>query len=231
MTWSQQVLHYCERTGYGFWDEPINALTNGAFVAAALAIFLMLHRRGERDWPVVALATVVMLVGIGSFLFHTFATRWAMLADVLPIAIFIYGYLLLALRRFLGLALWPALALLAAFAAVNVTAQIHGGRALNGSVAYLPALGALIAVAGAIAFSIRRGFGAREPRLRLARGLLGAAILFAVSLVFRTVDRPACDALPLGTHFLWHLLNAMLLYMLLRLALLAQPTARGSASH
>ncbi len=44
-----------------------------------------------------------------------------------------------------------------------------------------------------------------------ARGLaLGAGILI-VSLTFRTLDRPLCDALPLGTHFLWHIVNATML--------------------
>ena len=39
---------------------------------------------------------------------------------------------------------------------------------------------------------------------------LGAAIL-VVSLTFRTLDGPLCAAVPLGTHFLWHILNAVML--------------------
>ena len=42
-------------------------------------------------------------------------------------------------------------------------------------------------------------------------GLLLGAALFALSLTFRTLDRPLCDAFPLGTHFVWHLLNGLLL--------------------
>ena len=44
-----------------------------------------------------------------------------------------------------------------------------------------------------------------------ARGMaLGAAIL-VVSLAFRTLDGPVCDTLTLGTHFLWHILNGLML--------------------
>ena len=44
---------------------------------------------------------------------------------------------------------------------------------------------------------------------------VGAGIL-AVSLGFRTVDEAVCGAVPIGTHFLWHLLNAVLLGWMIR---------------
>jgi hypothetical protein len=35
--------------------------------------------------------------------------------------------------------------------------------------------------------------------------------LLVVSLTFRSVDLTACGAWPVGTHFMWHLLNAAML--------------------
>jgi hypothetical protein len=49
------------------------------------------------------------------------------------------------------------------------------------------------------------------------RRLLTAGGLFTMSLVFRTVDNAVCAALSAGTHFLWHILNAWLLYLLVSL--------------
>ena len=44
-----------------------------------------------------------------------------------------------------------------------------------------------------------------------AHGLaIGSAIL-VVSLTFRSVDEPICRALPIGTHFVWHLFNGLML--------------------
>ena len=44
-----------------------------------------------------------------------------------------------------------------------------------------------------------------------ARGLaIGAAILL-LSLMFRTIDLPVCGAVPFGTHFMWHVLNGIML--------------------
>jgi multisubunit Na+/H+ antiporter MnhB subunit len=44
-----------------------------------------------------------------------------------------------------------------------------------------------------------------------SRGLaIGSGILI-VSLTARTLDQPLCPHLPFGTHFLWHILNAVML--------------------
>ncbi|MBM3609553.1 MAG: hypothetical protein FJX29_14095 [Alphaproteobacteria bacterium] len=217
--WSQQFINYCERAGHGFWDEPLNAITNLAFQIAAGAISLLLRKADTADWPVAALALVAAATGAGTFLFHTFATRWALLADVIPIAMFIYGYLFLALRRFLRLQLAGAIILLAVFAGLNILTQAWGGRVLNSSFAYLPALLAILSVAAALVWQSARSSSLSIRNRRIARRLLLASALFAVSLFFRTIDRKACAIIPAGTHFLWHILNAVLLYWLLRIAL------------
>jgi len=46
--------------------------------------------------------------------------------------------------------------------------------------------------------------------------LLIAAGVFTLSLCLRTVDAAACERFPLGTHFLWHLLNGAVLYLAVR---------------
>jgi hypothetical protein len=207
MDWTTPIDLYCERTDASFWAEPANALTNAAFLIAALAALVLWRRNGARDWPVLALIVVVFTVGLGSFTFHTVATRGAALADVIPIAIFIYGYLLLALRRFLHLPAGMTIATVLAYAVgTQALSWLAPRDALNGSVGYLPALVALIVVA-------------RMTRAPARRGLELAVMLFTVSLALRTVDLAVCDTIPLGTHFLWHLLNAGVLYVLLRTAI------------
>src|SRR5262249_56286423 len=98
MNWWAPIDRYCERTDASFWAEPANALTNAAFLIAAAAAFWLWRRAGSRDWPVLALIIVVVAVGIGSFAFHTLATRGAVLAHVIPLAIFIFGSPLFSFR-------------------------------------------------------------------------------------------------------------------------------------
>ena len=203
--WWRRIDAYCERGGPEFWAEPVNAVTNALFVLGALLAWRIWRREAPDDLAIPVLLALVVAIGVGSFLFHTFATAWAALADVLPITAFIVVYLVLTVRRFVGTAWWLALAAGVAFlpaaAFVERALSTLVGPALGGSEGYAPALLALLA------------FGAWLRRLGRPAGqaLLVAAGLFFVSLTFRTLDQPLCAAWPLGTHFVWHGLNAVLL--------------------
>ena len=232
MSWSEHVFLYCERgRDAAFWAEPLNALSNGAFLLAAAVAAARLWRgartgsalRGQNPvlWGLIGL---VATIGVGSFLFHTYATRWAMLADVVPITVFMVAYLAYALRVFLGIG-WLAIAglvalfLLAGQAAAGITCgpQAPGEltkACLNGSLGYAPALVSLWAI----------GLVARQRGLDTGGPLLAGGVLFLVAATLRTVDPEVCDAThllghPRGTHALWHLLNAVMLYLLLRCAI------------
>jgi hypothetical protein len=207
---------YCERTDASLWSEPVNAISNVAFLIAAAFALRLWSREDRGDWPALALIIVVAIVGLGSFVFHAVATTGSILADVVPIAVFIYGYLLLALRRFVRVRFVAALAIVIAYAAgAQALAAQAPLRVLSGSAGYLPALAALIAVA----------LTAREPQVRRSLGL--AALVFAISLALRTADLAVCPAFPLGTHFAWHILNAAVLYVLLRTAIVARTRRVG----
>ena len=213
MNWSEPVNFYCERASAAFWAEPVNALTNAGFLVAALAAFVEWRRAGGRDVPVLALIAVMVLIGLGSFAFHTLATRGAVYLDVIPIAVFIYGYLALALRRFLALGWLPTIAILVGYIALSrLLAHLTPPGTLNGSIDYLPALAALLIMLGFVPVTVRRTVAL-------------AAAVFVISLAFRTVDRAVCGTFPLGTHFIWHLLNAVVLFVLLRAATRFEPKA------
>jgi hypothetical protein len=229
MDWRDPVIDYCERQDHSFWSEPLNAITNIAFLLAAGAAFALWRRQQKADYPALALILVTEAVGVGSFIFHTVATRGAVLLDVIPIAIFIYGYFLLGLRRFFGLGALASAGITVLFAGGSyiVDSSIHG---LNGSVGYLPALGAMICFS-ALLWARPESQHSTEPQLRRAQtvgGLALAAVVFLISLTFRTIDRDVCQAFPFGTHFLWHVLNATVLWLLLRTAILAK--AEGPAA-
>ncbi len=134
---------------------------------------------------------------------------------MIPIGVFIYGYFLLALRRMLGVPWIPSIVLVIAFMALsNGLAIIVPREVLNGSTGYFPALGALLV------------FGWLVRDSEAGRAMLISAAIFVMSLALRIVDLDICDAIPLGTHFLWHVLNAVLLYLLLRGALTRTARAR-----
>lgn len=209
MDWNRPIDAYCERLGPGLWAEPLNAASNAAFFLAALVALVLAWRRGRLDVPVAVLILLTAIIGTGSLLFHTFATAWAALADTTPIALFILGYFGVAMHRFGGIgrrrAALLTLAFLGALMALSALLDMVAGRLLAGSQGYLPALFALFGV----------GIWLRGRRDPAGAWLLAAAGTFAVSLAFRTADRPLCDALPVGTHWVWHVLNGLVLGTLL----------------
>ena len=46
------------------------------------------------------------------------------------------------------------------------------------------------------------------------RYFLIATFLFIISLVFRTIDIYICNYIFFGTHFIWHILNSLVIYYL-----------------
>ena len=46
--------------------------------------------------------------------------------------------------------------------------------------------------------------------------VLAATGVFLLSLTMRTMDQAVCPWLPMGTHYFWHLLNGLLVYLIVR---------------
>ena len=212
--WQILLTHvdlYCERTGPGLWAEPANALTNLAFIAAGLWGVWQV-RRHEAGAFAEVLAWWVVAIGIGSTLFHIFATKGTVWADIVPIAGFTLAYTLFNLRRFLGMEwAWAILVFVAFYAVAGlfVFAVPDWLRlASNGTTGYLPAF---LALAFFGAWSTVAGS-------RAGRYILTASAIFVISVLCRMADPLVCASFPLGTHFLWHLLNGLMLGVLLAAA-------------
>lgn len=237
MDWSVKIFGYCERgSDPSLWAEPLNAVSNLAFLLAAY--FAARHyrmRRGRRDYVPLTLIALVGLIGVGSLLMHTLATRWAALADIAPIALFTLVYLAFAMRRYAGAGATPILAAMAALLGASALLGVIGCSAdllpqssvlgrpcLNGSLPYLPTW---LALTGMAVYLAAHGHGA-------AGFLAKASALLALSLVLRTIDFQICAVTelwgqPRGSHALWHLLNGLVLYALLRAAVDSGPIRRA----
>lgn len=220
MDLNSPLLLYCERLGPGPWSEPLNVVSNvgffwfawklgaqGAATAAGLAPRMRL------------LALLIALVGTASVLFHSVATRWANILDVAAICLFNFVYLVIFLRV---IAHWPRRAAVAAAAGFllcdrAVAALLPAGM-LNGSAFYVPAL---VALAALTAHALRVAPVA-------GRMMRAASLLFVLALAARSADLGLCAVWPWGTHFVWHLLTAWVLY---RLASALRFGVAGSPAH
>ncbi|MET9259120.1 hypothetical protein [Amycolatopsis sp. NPDC004079] len=193
MNWTAYVDGYCERTAPGLWGEPLNDLANLAFLVAAGMVWW--YANGQRTGRV--LAVLIGLVFVASSVFHLVATRWAAVADSAAILFFVLFYAALFPRVFFqAKAKWAWLGA-PAFLALTVASSAFGGGL------YLPAL---VGLAG---FAVALGVKRDSYWLDFAM----AAAVFALSLALRSIDDVVCGDFPAGTHFLWHVLNSVVLYL------------------
>ena len=197
----QEIDGYCERLSSAYWAEPINAVTNAAFLISA---WIMWRRvRGENMPLAIALVVILAMIGIGSYLFHTHAQVWAAIADTTPILLFILVYIFAVNRN-----IWQVSSLLSAvgtvlfipYAAATIPLfQFVPG--LGGSAVYAPVPLLILIYAGLLRN--------REPKFAL--GMTAGAFILILSITFRATDIPLCTQFPVGTHFMWHILNAIML--------------------
>jgi hypothetical protein len=212
---------YCERTGPEVWSEPLNALTNLAFVVAGAIAWRLWRERPKAGWrssaDLVFLVGLLFAIGIGSTIWHLVPTRATKLGDQIPILLFMNVYLLVFLVRVMGLGWAATLALFALYHAANFAiARSFPPDFLNGSVFYAPTWITLI-VLGVVLF-VRRNPAARRFAFAVA--------IFTAAIAFRSIDEAVCPLVPIGTHFLWHLLNGVVLYLFAAIAIGSRREAR-----
>lgn len=212
----QSVDLYCERIDPAFDSELINAFSSLVYpIAAAAAFFYWQNSRSiGNHGAILTLIVLMAAIGVGSGMFHILATHWAMWADVTPILAFMVLYLWLIFSRFFNWSFGLIVVALAGF--VGLTLFLHIGiphATLWGGAMYLPAL-ILILLLG-VAMSERWPLAGRK--------LLEAAGVFAVAFFLHAIDMRFCAANPAGTHFLWHIMTGVVLFMLMRLLIRHAP--------
>jgi hypothetical protein len=206
------IDNYCERIGPEFWSEPINALTHLVFFIAAWFVWKHGGRLGRLTCPIWVLIGLMVAIGIGSFLFHTYATNWTRFLDVLPILLFQFVFMWVYMRKIIELEFIYAAGLLILYIFFALLGR-QFPQILNGSLSYATTIILLLSL----------GLYHLIDKKRERFILLVALAVFSLALFFRTIDTMICPYFPIGTHFLWHIINGVLVYLSARVLMLNLP--------
>ncbi len=212
--------NYCERQGPGVFAEPVNAITNAAFLIAGLLALREIQKHTEVSPGTQALPWMLAIVAVGSALYHTIRNPYTLVIDAVPLFAFILWAIFLLLRQGLRTER-PAAIIVTAFVALEILLSATVPREfLNGSTRHAVAL----AFSGFVVLIIARRFG------NIAWRAVPVLSFYALAVICRTVDPLVCPSFPIGTHFLWHVFGATASFFVVHLIVIVEMSA-AEANH
>ena len=200
---------YCERVAFGEWQEPFNTFSALAFVLAGLLGLRLCFGSAKGDGLRLFMALCTLSIGVVSFAFHMHGTRLSLIYDLFPIILFNIFAAWAILSR--GLEMSPmatffmTLLIVATSFALTPLSNLYG-FAFSG-----------IEHAGFVSWLLVLSL-ALLPRGNVASGgtLFLAGVILVFALFFKSIDIPQCAEHTYGTHWLWHLTNALASYLIIR---------------
>jgi len=199
--------------GDGWLFEPLNTWTNLApILAGLLALWLLWRQRVTGIVPWV-LAVLLLATGVGSFVWHGTHSRWALTFESATGVLFFLVYLVWWACRLWGWRVGSAACV--AFLAIAV-GQFFVLRPSGATELGFRVIAVVLPFGALLLWSTARRFGPAILRIGAASLAFGAA-----AASFRSLDLPACEWVPFGTHFLWHILLAAAAYTAIRMVVAA----------
>jgi hypothetical protein len=198
------MYYYCERTTDGILSEPLNSLTNLAFIIIS---FLIFKKFREEKFSII-FSVLIFSIGVSSLLFHSVPNRITGTMDMFFILIFILMYLF-SINNFIFKHSKITSLLFSLFAPIL---YYYLGNILKQNVPFLgDSSFYIIILLHLYIIYFYTFFKAIQSRLYL----MIANLIFTLSILFRALDIYACEFNLYGTHFVWHVLNSFVLFMLI----------------
>jgi hypothetical protein len=187
--------------------EPVNTITNIAFIIVSIMLFRLYIKNKLKAYDIFALIVLLFFIGIGSGIWHFTQSPIGELLDIIPILLFMLVFLASFLKRFVD-AKTPYIVLsIFLFILLSYPAQfLFREEPLKTSGGYLPAILVLILMS---LYLIKK-------KIEVSKIFSIASLIFMVSISFRSLDFIVCSRFSTGSHFVWHILNAVALYLLVK---------------
>jgi hypothetical protein len=221
---STSIDLYCERLGPDFWAEPVNALSNLAFIVAAIWAWRAQNRRQLVAQDLRWLTLSMGGIGLCSLAFHTMGQRWAAWLDSISILVFLLGFASTWAQRVYGWSwsrAWLAAPAAGAFIGIGTLTLLQVKSPwMRTEVAWYISTWLAITLTAALTPAM-----ARTGQV-IGRWMWATAGMFSLALLFRQLDLLVCPWWPVGTHFGWHLSNALVTALGMQALMNATPTSK-----
>ena len=233
---SIQLPNYCEESLGHLTEQPANAVTTLAVMLVAVRGYAIWRRRGGLDRGTLFMVAFTFLIGLGALLFHMIPTPFTLVADVLPIMLFMLCAFMLILTRLLEQTPLQTVLHLAGFltSSLMVTLMLTPQALGNGAWLVTPLI-VLYILGGTLVLRARLAMHDNQhlvghsadrsdrkifPQLKMGYALIQCGLVLAVGLLVRAYDMRLCGDLPFGLHFVWHIIVSIAVMILLNACIL-----------
>ena len=179
------VFNYCERTSITIFDEPVNTVSNLAFILCGLYLIFKKKKKSS------IFPYLIIFIGIGSFLYHLKPTPLFATLDVLAIVLFIFFY-----NYYLNKKVFLNSIIHSIFSSILlILVSFYFGKLLMDTILATSSFYVILLIY-MICMLI---FLNKKPKKSY---FTGAIILFFISIFFRSLDQYTCKYLSFGSHFI-----------------------------
>ncbi len=196
---------YCEPTQWNGILEPWNSISNLAFFYSSYQIFKLNQKKPKSISLYFSIC--ILMIGIGSFFWHFYPNRITLAMDSIPILWFVISFLFLYTRLQSKNLTHHIILFICFFIFVFVCIYL-GKHPLFEPISKFVSFGYLSAI---LYLFFIQTYNIIYARFLIKKSLL-IALLFLISLTFRSLDLYICNEFPIGTHWIWHGINALVLY-------------------
>lgn len=201
-------LTYCEPIADALIAQPWNTYSNALFFVFAFMLYqrYQLMSTQEQTPLLQTLCLSPILIGMGSTVWHATMIGWTLSIDVASIGVFAALFIIYGMRHILQKTWWMTVGAIVAVVVLGaVTTRLTVDMIPQKSGGFIPLALIILGIGGALTAKKHSSAGYYYAA--------GFAMLCAA--LFRVSDEAMCTAIPMGTHWLWHVLTAITAYLMI----------------
>lgn len=226
-----ELPEYCEKSVHSVVAQPANTASALTILALGAVGYGVWRRHGRGDRGTLLLVACMLLIGVGSVLFHAMPSALTLFADLVPIILFIvWAFVLILIRLFGQSFLQTGLHIAGFLIASLMVTLMFTPQALGNGVWFVVPLLTLYVLGGTLVLRARLMMRENShlvgrhaelldrevfPQLKMGYALLQCGLVLAFGILARAYDVNLCGQFPLGLHFVWHLIVAFAAYILM----------------
>lgn len=200
--YDEAISTHCEKP-VGFISEPVNTVSNIAFFVSAFFIHKILRKNKISNPHIQRLLWLTILVGLGSTAYHGFNNPYTLILDQIPIYAFIlYSIYIITIYASKNRVIRFVIPLLLILIQILVLKYV---KVFFLDIPVMHIINLLF-----ISFLIAWFY---KKLGKMALKLIPVVLVYGLAIAVRGFDIPVCPINKFGTHFLWHILTAIAVYL------------------